>query len=400
MWCFFFECTQASLSVAVLFASYLAHQRVSPYVTLSTAAGTLGLTAGNMETKLAEVSSSASAGKLAPSVRRSTPSSSGSSSKSARRHASRSAPESTSSVASATTGMPDSEDSPESLCLNPQASNSKFSGYPGANFKRVLIVAQRVQGVFKRLLFAGFINYNILESSFLIVSISILLLGMVFASGGFAVGSFPYECLGAVTAIIIVVSTSSFVCLLAFEVYRSVKLASFERIARAAEIEQLEKAFHAENVYRRQSRQPRRSSGSLGGTALAVPNRRASLLLRLGIKSQDSSSLLQRVTDQQEVLSEPASASNSDGGSPTPGDRRRRNGEVQVQKRRAVRFRFPTAMSRPSSAAPRLDWVVGGLAVTASGADDAKAPPRRDAKRAARVQSIQAVASRRSRLFK
>ena len=397
MWCFNFECTQASLSVAVLFASYLAHQRVSPYVTLSTAAGTLGLTAGNMETKLAEVSSSASAGKLAPSVRRSTPSSSGSSSKSARRHASRSALESTLSVASATTGMPDSEDSPESLCLNPQASNSKFSGYPGANCKRVLIVAQRVQGVFKRLLFTGFINYNILESSFLIVSITILLLGMVFASGGFAVGSFPYECLGAVTAIIIVVSTSSFVCLLAFEVYRSVKLASFERIARAAEIEQLEKAFHAENVYRRQSRQPRRSSGSL---ALAVPNRRASLLLRLGIKSQDSSSLLQRVTDQQEVLSEPASASNSDGGSPTPGDRRRRNGEVQVQKRRAVRFRFPTAMSRPSSAAPRLDWVVGGLAVTASGADDAKAPPRRDAKRAARVQSIQAVASRRSRLFK
>jgi hypothetical protein len=46
---------------------------------------------------------------------------------------------------------------------------------------------------------------------------------MVFASKGILKGSIGYDVLTSITAIIIVASTLSFVCLLVFEVYRSLK---------------------------------------------------------------------------------------------------------------------------------------------------------------------------------
>jgi hypothetical protein len=62
------------------------------------------------------------------------------------------------------------------------------------------------------------------ESAFLLASIAVLLLGMVFTSRGFPVGSFGYAVINALTLTTIVVSVITFAVLLTFEVYRSVKV--------------------------------------------------------------------------------------------------------------------------------------------------------------------------------
>jgi hypothetical protein len=62
------------------------------------------------------------------------------------------------------------------------------------------------------------------ESAFLLASVAILMLGMVFASDGFTPGTVGYLLLNIVAAVIIVGSTGVFLLLLVFEVFRSVKV--------------------------------------------------------------------------------------------------------------------------------------------------------------------------------
>jgi hypothetical protein len=62
------------------------------------------------------------------------------------------------------------------------------------------------------------------ESAFLLSSMAVLMLGMVFASHGLHPGSVGYVLMNIVAAVIIVGSTGTFVVLLVFEVYRSVKV--------------------------------------------------------------------------------------------------------------------------------------------------------------------------------
>ncbi len=65
------------------------------------------------------------------------------------------------------------------------------------------------------------VNYNYLESSFLVSGVIILILGMVFTSKGFAAGSFGYNAFTSVAALFIVGSSSVFAALLVFEVRRT-----------------------------------------------------------------------------------------------------------------------------------------------------------------------------------
>lgn len=62
------------------------------------------------------------------------------------------------------------------------------------------------------------------ESAFLLASVAVLVLGMVFASKGFAPGSVGYIVLIVVTAALIVCSAGAFIVLLVFEVFRSIKV--------------------------------------------------------------------------------------------------------------------------------------------------------------------------------
>jgi hypothetical protein len=63
----------------------------------------------------------------------------------------------------------------------------------------------------------GSVNYNHLEALFLIASVAIMMLGMVFSSGGLAEDSLLYALLGAFTATIVVVSLLCFLVLMTFE---------------------------------------------------------------------------------------------------------------------------------------------------------------------------------------
>ena len=95
---------------------------------------------------------------------------------------------------------------------------------------------------FRRALYTGVVDYNHLELAFLTAAVLTLMLGMVFSSHGFAPASVGYATLTAVTTIIIVGSSIVFACLLAFEVYRSVKLEALDAFARSLEVDKLERA--------------------------------------------------------------------------------------------------------------------------------------------------------------
>jgi hypothetical protein len=62
------------------------------------------------------------------------------------------------------------------------------------------------------------------ESAFLLTSVAVLLAGMVFTSRGFRPGSMGHTLLTVVAALVIVAAVASFVVLLCFEVYRSIKV--------------------------------------------------------------------------------------------------------------------------------------------------------------------------------
>ncbi len=62
------------------------------------------------------------------------------------------------------------------------------------------------------------------ERAYLVTSITVLLLGMMFTSRGFPPGTIGYNILSVVTAVLIVASVTVFVVLLCFEVYRSIRV--------------------------------------------------------------------------------------------------------------------------------------------------------------------------------
>ena len=84
------------------------------------------------------------------------------------------------------------------------------------------------------------VDYNILESTFLILSVVILMAGMVFVSNGFAPDSTGYAILTYTIAVLMIVSTSSFAALLVFEGYRSIRYTFLRKAAREAEVASIE----------------------------------------------------------------------------------------------------------------------------------------------------------------
>ncbi len=76
------------------------------------------------------------------------------------------------------------------------------------------------------------------------MQVIILISGMVFVSQGFAIGSDGYSAVTACVATVIVVSTSSFVVFVAFEVYRAVKFAALHERTRELELQRIEQSIH------------------------------------------------------------------------------------------------------------------------------------------------------------
>lgn len=148
------------------------------------------------------------------------------------------------------------------------------------------------------------VDYNHLESAFLLSSSMVLVLGMVFASQGFPQGSMSYNALVVLTAALVVGSAGAFIVLLVFEVFRSVKFAAIHNLARLAEEDAVEAAL-LERFSRRRSTtpsgssvdyvSPRRSSnlsqGSLRTTGSQVARRRSSIAERFKFQVATPSSL-------------------------------------------------------------------------------------------------------------
>ena len=95
----------------------------------------------------------------------------------------------------------------------------------------------------KTAVYTGVINYNHLETAFLMAAIVILILGMVFTSQGFPAGSVGYDILTAIAIIIITTSSGVFASLLVFEVYRSLKFSALNDMARQLEVDMVEQAM-------------------------------------------------------------------------------------------------------------------------------------------------------------
>jgi hypothetical protein len=140
----------------------------------------------------------------------------------------------------------------------------------------------------RRLVITGALDYNHLENAFLIMSITMLMLGMVFSSRGLPTASPEHRLLSVVAATIIVLSASVLVVLLSLEVYRSVKLTSLDLYARKLEVERLEKELMASKKRtRRRSRlslamlsSSESTGGSEGGSSSGRVRRGSSLFTR------------------------------------------------------------------------------------------------------------------------
>ena len=79
-------------------------------------------------------------------------------------------------------------------------------------------------------------DYNGLETTLLTSSIFVLLAGMIFQSSAYEEDDLQHQLLVFITAGIIIVSTTGVVCLLGFELFRSVRYANFMLKIRAAQM--------------------------------------------------------------------------------------------------------------------------------------------------------------------
>ncbi len=74
------------------------------------------------------------------------------------------------------------------------------------------------------------IDYNHLESAFLVTAVGVLVAGMVFASRGFDPQTIGYNVVNVITAVLILGSSVAFLTLLSFEIYRSIKFAAIHEV--------------------------------------------------------------------------------------------------------------------------------------------------------------------------
>ena len=321
---------QASLSVTILFVSYIVQQRVQPYVNLNAIAMGLGITADNIGDRLAQLGASSGGGTASESPTSSRPSSllipsehrpsrlglpdtdSGRTSRNSRVHAmtasasSRSpapwvepdqlagdgsvaecgplqvvAPTPTVAATSVRVAQDQHELRGQAVVGTPTSSpggpsthecgiatseatadsvrevwgrrtDGAGAGVPSSNRRRSTMVVAAgkytrrmtvlAQRRVRTVVYTGVVNYNHLESSFLISAVLIMMLGMVFSSNGIAAGSALYALLAGVTATIIVVAIASFAVLMVFEVFRSLKFIALNDVARKVEVEEAERA--------------------------------------------------------------------------------------------------------------------------------------------------------------
>jgi hypothetical protein len=94
-------------------------------------------------------------------------------------------------------------------------------------------------------------DYNTLESAFIICSVVILMSGLVFSSGAFTPGTFGYYVLEVLVCLIVGGSSVSFSSLVAMEVYRSFKNSHLHDASRRAEIDAMEQVLRMQLVHRR-----------------------------------------------------------------------------------------------------------------------------------------------------
>ena len=245
---------QAGLSVGIMCTAYIVHQRFTPYITFTAISESLGITKANLDQRLQQLSSSSTLARARGTsvetesvshVRRRVKSHDLKSKKpeSGRRMSLLSSLLATGKRQSVTMAVPvvvsrwergTGNSSPGSVTSD--SSDSVGRSSPRGALFDVVNPIHILGSLLRTALYTGVVNYNHLESAFLIAANVILMLGMVFTSNGFAVGSVGYTALTVVTFMFIIGCCVVFGALLSFEVYRSFKFSLLNDIARQVRV--------------------------------------------------------------------------------------------------------------------------------------------------------------------
>jgi hypothetical protein len=240
---------QAGLALLAIIAAYILHQRLSPFVAMSALSSNLGLSAANVSSRLQELQQKA---QVAAIITEASPAPGSSSIRQRRSTVGRTlrrlsstlfqpmpAPDVSEQLVQTGAGTSDPRRPPDTC--SPASARAAAGCLPMLHTDLIRRLWTRAQLRVQTLVFTGVVDYNHLESSFLLSSFLILVLGMVFSSRGFADGSAALRILTTVTIVLIVTAVVSFLTLLAFELYRSFRLSTLHALARqleAAKIEQ------------------------------------------------------------------------------------------------------------------------------------------------------------------
>ena len=243
---------QAGLSVGIMCTAYIVHQRFTPYITFTAISESLGITKANLDQRLQQLSSSSTLARARGTsvetesvshVRRRVKSHDLKSKKSesGRRMSLVASLLATGKRQSGAVAVPvvvsrweRGNSSPDSITSD--SSDSVGRSSPRGALFDVVNPIHILGSLLRTALYTGVVNYNHLESAFLIAANVILMLGMVFTSNGFAVGSAGYTALTVVTFMFIIGCCVVFGALLSFEVYRSFKFSILNDIARQVRI--------------------------------------------------------------------------------------------------------------------------------------------------------------------
>ena len=155
-----------------------------------------------------------------------------------------------------------------------------------------LLCLRSLAQVVKAGVYMGLVDYNHLETSFLLASMAVLVSGMVFASDGMSPSLLAYVLLAASTIIIIVTSTTAFVGLLVFEVYRSFKFAALNDAVRAVEADRVVTSLTKSHKRRSGSGS---ASGVRGGKRLSTASSSAATLMHGDLQSDSDASIVARL---------------------------------------------------------------------------------------------------------
>ncbi len=195
---------QAGLTVTVLVISYIVHQRFAPYVNLNAISTTLGINRSNAADRIRRIS---------------------------RMHRQSESPgpfqfqSTTGAGERLSSSRSDSTVSESGIHLEGSTLSLRTSRL--APLRRRWSDGTASAAV----LYTGVVNYNVLEGWFLIASVAVILLGMVFSSKGLAPGSTLYSMLVVATVLIICTAIFSFVVLMALEMLRAFKFVNLSSIA-------------------------------------------------------------------------------------------------------------------------------------------------------------------------